>query len=88
MNAELAKFESAGVLKGAYDEIGDSKKGNRYASVFPIRFACIIPVCNENPKLLSTLLPFSIAHREPLPPRWQDISFPVPPSRSVINSAI
>lgn len=29
MNAELAKFESAGVLKGAYDEIGDSKKGNR-----------------------------------------------------------
>ncbi|MCL2816992.1 MAG: hypothetical protein FWD39_01220 [Clostridiales bacterium] len=29
MNADLAKFEIACTLKGAYDEVGDSKKGNK-----------------------------------------------------------
>ena len=45
------------------------------------------PVCSEKPKLVSTLLPSSMAQSEQLPPRWQDTVLPVPPKRAVSVSA-
>jgi hypothetical protein len=47
-----------------------------------------MPVWREKPKEVSTDFPFSMAQREPLPPRWQEMSLYVSPAFAAICRAI